>query len=141
MSGRWYLAGPMAGIENLNFPLFHYAARILRQAGREIINPAEINSNNANGWADCMRADIRELVTCDGILLLPGWEKSRGAVLEHHIAAALGMKVEWIGVMTAAPGDLSISIWTTPPPDAAELFRVGSGSILAPSHISGGQHG
>jgi hypothetical protein len=32
-------------------------------------------------------------VTCDAIQLLPGWENSRGATLEHHIAVALGLQI------------------------------------------------
>lgn len=40
-----------------------------------------------------MRADIKVLVDCDGIALLPGWEKSPGATLEHSIARGLGLRV------------------------------------------------
>lgn len=89
-----YLAGPMTGIADLNFPLFHATAAALRDMGLTVINPAEINADPKAEWSACMRADIAELVTkCDGIVMLPGWEKSRGASLEHHIATALGMPV------------------------------------------------
>ncbi len=40
-----------------------------------------------------MRMSIRQLVTCDSIALLPGWEKSKGATLEHHIAERLGLEI------------------------------------------------
>jgi hypothetical protein len=89
---RLYLAGPMTGIKDLNFPAFHRAAASLRASGYEVVNPAEINCDPTAGWAFCMRKDIAELVTCEAIGLLPGWEKSRGAKLEHHIATQLGMK-------------------------------------------------
>jgi len=91
---RWYIAGPMTGYPGLNFPAFHREARRLRGLGHEVVNPAEINANPSARWEDCMRADIVELVTCDGIALLPNWERSRGAALEHHIAKALGMRVQ-----------------------------------------------
>lgn len=90
---RVYLAGPMTGYPELNFPAFHREAARLRATGLDVVNPAEINVDPAAGWVECMRADIRELVTCDGIALLPGWEKSKGATLEHHIASALGLAV------------------------------------------------
>ena len=90
---RAYVAGPMSGIANLNFPLFHHVAAQLRAAGHDIVNPAEINIDPAAEWHVCMRADIAELVTCDAIVMLPGHEKSRGAALELHIAKALGMQV------------------------------------------------
>lgn len=93
MKPRCYLAGPMSGIEALNFPAFHVAAARLRATGLEVINPAEIVPDQTAKWEDCMRADIAALVTCDRIALLPGWQKSRGATLEHHIATALGMEV------------------------------------------------
>ncbi|MGY4533844.1 hypothetical protein ACVW0Y_002980 [Pseudomonas sp. TE3786] len=38
-----------------------------------------------------MRQDIPQLLTCDTLALLPAWRNSRGAKLEHHIAAQLGI--------------------------------------------------
>lgn len=90
---RIYLAGPMTGITQLNFPRFNAEAARLRELGFTVINPAEINADTSKCWRDCMRADIRELVTCDAIALLPGWERSRGAALEHHIMTMLGLAV------------------------------------------------
>ena len=88
---RFYIAGPMTGHPDLNFPAFHAQAKRLRGLGFEVVNPAEINPDPNAAWADCMKADIRELLTCDALALLPGWQKSRGASLEHHVASALGM--------------------------------------------------
>lgn len=90
---RLYIAGPMSGLPELNFPLFHAEAKRLRALGYEVVNPAEVNIDPKTGWAACMRADIAHLVTCDGIALLPNWNFSRGATLEHHIAERLEMLV------------------------------------------------
>jgi hypothetical protein len=97
-----YIAGPMSGLPGLNFAAFHAEAARLRAQGLQVVNPAEINPDIGAKWEDCMRADIAQLVTCDGIHLLGGWEKSRGATLEHHIASALGMAVSF---SPAAPQD------------------------------------
>ena len=96
MAVRLYLAGPMSGIEALNFPAFNAAAAALRDRGFLIDNPAEICPDPATQWRDCMRADIKVLVDCDGIALLPGWENSRGATLERTIAIGLGLRVHTV---------------------------------------------
>jgi hypothetical protein len=93
MRFRIYIAGPMTGIQELNFPAFHAEAARLRAAGHEAVNPAEINPDQGAEWHTCMRGDIAQLVTCDAIHMLPGWETSRGATLEHHIATALGLTI------------------------------------------------
>jgi hypothetical protein len=98
---RIYIAGPMTGLPALNFPAFHEAAAKLRAEGHDVVNPAEINAGPAAEWAACMRADIRELMTCDAVYLLPSWERSKGAALESHIAMALGMKIMTAPVVRA----------------------------------------
>jgi len=99
---RIYIAGPMTGLPELNFPAFHRAAQLLRARGFDAVNPAEINADPSAGWQVCMRMDIAHLVTCDAVALLPGWERSRGAALEHHIATALSMRVGPIAEFTEA---------------------------------------
>lgn len=90
---RIYIAGPMTGLPNLNFPAFHAEATKLRANGFDVVNPAEINPDHSMSWHDCMRRDIAELVKCDAIRLLPGWERSSGAQLEEHIANRLAMQI------------------------------------------------
>lgn len=109
-----YIAGPMTGMPDLNFPAFHAAAKVLRAQGFTVVNPAELNLDPETPWTQCMRLDIRELVTCDTIFLLRNWTMSRGARLEFHIASQLCMQVieavnypplmtTWIGLDPAAP--------------------------------------
>lgn len=90
-----YVAGPMTGLPDLNFPAFHARAAELRALGHEVINPAEINPDKSMSWRECMRTDIAALVFCDAIDLLPGWQASDGATLEHHIADRLGLAVNF----------------------------------------------
>ncbi|MBV5298387.1 MAG: DUF4406 domain-containing protein [Rhodoferax sp.] len=88
-----YIAGPMSGLPDLNFPAFHAEAARLRADGWEVINPAEINPDKHLTWLECMRTDIAALVFCDAVQLLPGWKNSKGATLEHHIAERLGLVI------------------------------------------------
>lgn len=92
MSIKVYIAGPMSGFSDLNFPAFKEAAVELRKVGFDVINPAELNPSG-DDYATCMRKDIAELITCDAVWLLPGWEKSKGARLEYQIAVILGLSV------------------------------------------------
>lgn len=90
-----YISGPMTGMPELNFPAFHDAAARLRAAGRTVINPAEICTAIGLQWSDYMRKDLAELVKCDVIHMLPGWQQSKGARLELYVATELGMIVEY----------------------------------------------
>ena len=67
---RLYIAGPMTGLQDLNFPAFNAETRRLRDLGHEVVNPAELCPDPAMSWHDCMRKDIAALVSCDGIVLL-----------------------------------------------------------------------
>jgi len=81
----------MTGYPDLNFPLFNDVALALRMAGWNVINPAELCLDKEAPWSECMRRDIEALMHCDSIVMLPGYEHSRGATLELHIARELGM--------------------------------------------------
>ncbi|HBO2747816.1 TPA: DUF4406 domain-containing protein [Pseudomonas aeruginosa] len=88
---RIYVAGPMTGYKDFNFPAFNAQAEELRGLGYHVENPAEHGIVDGAEWQDYLRYDIGRLSTCEAIFLLPGWSKSKGAALEVHIAKALGM--------------------------------------------------
>lgn len=90
---RIYLSGPMTGIPDHNIPAFNAAAQKLRILGYDVVNPAEITPQNGTTWEDYMRADLQALLTCDTIALMGGWENSKGAHLELHLAHRVGMTV------------------------------------------------
>jgi hypothetical protein len=108
---RYYIAGPMTGIPQFNFPLFHAAAAALRAAGHEIVSPAEQDSPavqvaamastdgalDADGkvagetWGDILAKDVKLVADgIDGIIFLPDWHLSRGARLEAFVALLSG---------------------------------------------------
>ena len=94
-AGRVYLAGPMTGISELNFPAFNQEAERLRAEGLQVLNPADHGIVDGADWADYLRHDIAGLASCERIHLLRGWTKSKGACLEMTIAKALGMTVTY----------------------------------------------
>lgn len=93
-----YLAGPMTGLPDYNFPSFYDAADALRDAGHYVMNPAE----NFGGRTDLDRSEYlkkayRQVLDCDAIALLPGWEQSAGASTELRIAMDCGKTVYYYG--------------------------------------------
>jgi len=101
---KFYLAGPMTGIPQSNFPMFDRVTRVLRSRGHEVCSPAEMDramgidpdrpeTSKDIDWSDVMLADLKAILDCDGIVLLPGWENSNGARLERTVAESTGRLV------------------------------------------------
>lgn len=106
-----YLAGPMSGIKDFNFPAFHAAAKKLREQGHEVFNPAEkdeeihdksifvgdgdVEASEKKGFSlrAALAADMKYIAEeAEAIALLPNWEYSGGARAEWALAAALRHK-------------------------------------------------
>ena len=98
---RLYLSGPMTGTPGLNFDAFHAETARLRGLGYEVANPAELNPDQDASWHTCMRADLKALLDCDALVLLPGWEQSAGAHLEMHVAHRVGIQILQSGEVVA----------------------------------------
>ncbi|WP_130908331.1 DUF4406 domain-containing protein [Pseudomonas sp. Sample_16] len=90
---RLYLAGPMTGLKDFNYPAFNAAEDALRAKGYQVENPADHGIVPGAEWADYMAYDLTRLGLCGMIALLPGWENSEGARFEVQIAHRLGMTV------------------------------------------------
>lgn len=110
-----YVAGPMRGIPEFNFPAFHDATAALRARRHEVFSPAErdikhhgadISKGNVTGDEAVAAAEhgfnLREALKddleficlhADAVAVLPGWENSKGARAEVATAKALGLKV------------------------------------------------
>src|SRR5262245_29929690 len=99
---RVYLAGPMTGIKDYNFPAFEWGAAYLRARAHDVWSPHEEDlrrwgtlegiKKNAT-YRECLRVDLlRILDWAEAIALLPGWDKSGGATLEYDLADLLELE-------------------------------------------------
>jgi hypothetical protein len=104
-----YLAGPMSGYPQFNFPAFFRAAKVLRDLGFEVVSPAEIDNEEDKGaalaspdgdmrtiaspktWGDFLSRDVKLLADdgIKGIVFLNGWQQSKGARLEAFVGLSL----------------------------------------------------
>jgi len=91
-----YVSGPMTGYEQFNYPAFERVTKELRELGLAVISPHEINPNDGSvSYEDCLRRDLLSLLLCDSMYMMLGWNASKGATLEKHIADCLGFKIEF----------------------------------------------
>lgn len=100
-----YLAGPMRGKRDFNFPDFDKAKKLLEAAGYDVINPADldrqmhIRAETLDYATGTFKGDptpiiLRDLVAItslqpdrgDVLALLPGWSSSTGAICEVALA-------------------------------------------------------
>ena len=96
-----YVSGPMTGLPDLNKPAFNAEAARLRSEGHDVVNPADVNLGPGADWADYMRVDLADMLTCDTIFMLPGWESSKGARIERRLAMDLGLAVMYAEAVPA----------------------------------------
>lgn len=107
MSKRLYIAGPMRGIPQYNFPVFDAARDKAIALGWDAVSPADLDRANGfdvNGFdvnkpvpeqllREMIGRDVQEILRCDAIALLPGWQNSSGARVEICLALFCDMPI------------------------------------------------
>lgn len=117
-----YLAGPMRGYPEFNFPAFRRAAAMLRHYDHEVFSPAEaddeefgkdVSQGNLAGDEEQAAKEVgltglalkrnvfgRDTTyicqQAEAIAMLPGWEHSLGAQAEWALARALGLDIIYL---------------------------------------------
>ncbi len=95
---KLYLSGPMTGIPNYNHELFDRVAAEFRHVGFDVCSPAEFfDGDITRERHEYMREAFKYLLEADTVVILPGWEGSKGARLEIMVAQELGLNlVEYV---------------------------------------------
>lgn len=145
-----YLAGPMRGIEEFNFPLFlRVGEQLEAQWGYEVFNPAQhdidrgFDFSGYDGTEDLSATgfDLRQSLgddlefvarEADLVVVLDGWEKSKGARAEVTTALALGIPVvHWSDLCYYTDLEFTPEVTEVPP------LRAEGGFIPASNHVPG----
>jgi hypothetical protein len=102
-----YIAGPMSGLPEFNFPAFFTAELRLREQNWKVKNPANKDiertlHTDSFATGDAEKAltegfdfreaylwDVTAIIDGDAIYMLRGWEASPGARGEHAVAVAM----------------------------------------------------
>lgn len=123
---KFYVAGPMQGYPNFNFPAFARAVDLLRVEGHFVFSPAERDlerdasavqsATGSIAEAESKGFNLREALQDDtgfiaehatAIAFLPGWEHSSGALAEWALAKALKLKFRYITEYELKWGELN----------------------------------
>lgn len=142
---KLYIAGPMTGYEQWNFPEFFRVEKALLELGYEVVNPAHNDGPDLESalksagsaekpnytWNYYMRRDLPHVMECDGLLVLDGWQKSKGAQLEVHVAKALGLPLYILrdGVVKPRIELLGLSGWARSGKDTVAAILKADGYV------------
>jgi nucleoside 2-deoxyribosyltransferase len=94
---RLYLAGPMRGIKGNNREAFNEARNTLRDMKHEVFCPSEMTDTlvfqkGNTSLRNVMMLDLDWICRyAEGMVMLPGWNISKGALAEIHLAWAIGI--------------------------------------------------
>lgn len=105
---KLYIAGPMSGYAEFNFPAFFRVADHYKEQGWVVFNPAAKDTEDdvqkddsyktgddqqlmKSGWdfREAYLWDVTKVIESDAIYMLKGWERSAGARGEHAVAISI----------------------------------------------------
>jgi nucleoside 2-deoxyribosyltransferase len=103
---RYYLAGPMTGLPDFNYRVFEAEQKKLRSQGLDVVSPHSIDFGETEEkpgslpYQTYIKGGLKLLLTCDAIILMVGWENSKGCLTELTVASACGMMILFYNPVT-----------------------------------------
>jgi hypothetical protein len=108
-------------------------AIVLWEKGHAVIcphlNSAHMEVDCKATWQDYINGDLNMISRCDGLVMVPGWEDSKGAIAEHEYALSLGIPIWYFPDVP----DLAKTEITSP--EQCKAFRETTGQMYR-THLS-----
>lgn len=93
MNRTAYIAGKIKGLpKGYVKDKFNMIANRLTRMGYQVVKPAAV-TDDTQPWDDVVQSDIKNMLECDEVHLLPDWQESRWAQFEREIALRFGMQI------------------------------------------------
>lgn len=101
---KLFLSGPMSGHPYLNRRSFDDIATLLEEYGHDVVNPMDYlyskDLDHKTEWTpDLYKEVLYDMIDTimyhdiEGVVVIPGWEKSSGSCAEVAVAKAIGLPV------------------------------------------------
>ena len=98
-----YCSGPMRNHPKHNFAAFDALRDKLVDLGHQVISPADMDRASGFHATDhdgydfdirkALQRDIDAMLSCEAVVLMRGWETSKGATAEVAYARCVGMRI------------------------------------------------
>lgn len=95
-----YLSGKIGGLEwddaVHNFEVAEHCVKKELFLIRRIVNPTLSPLPRTATWEQHLAKDLNDMIACDTIAMLPNWQDSPGAKLEHEFAKVRGYNIVYL---------------------------------------------
>lgn len=108
-----YVAGPMTGLPDFNRGAFFEAGGVLFDNGHIVLNPAVFPDGLEH--SDYMKICLPMIDAAEAVVMLPGWEKSKGANMEFQYAQIRNLPVFEVEFGYADEEGRKLGIYEFPP--------------------------
>ena len=97
---KYYICGKITGNPDYK-KQFETVADDYRKLGHEVCNPASNGpafdiKHEGVVWQYFMRRSLREMLSCDALVVQSNYETSEGALFEIEVATKIGMPVAYL---------------------------------------------